>query len=238
MPLNLEGLWWSETQKTIYRIGGEVSGANETAATDLQSQIATVPQESIWQFRPDGYGSGNWTEALGPTSPAPYPPGFINTARGASAFGAGYGYYIGGYAGPLTTQTFGNLPYSTLRDEPGLLTLDVDNLSLTNTSDGGYFASQYRNNSAIFDPGSMIFAPSFGNDGVLILLGGSEYSSSTFGSRFEPGVGLFNNVTLYDIHTDSWLWQHATSAAGHIPMPRGSFCAVGVQGGDNNTFEV
>ena len=238
VPLNFETLWWSRTQDTIYQIGGELSHANGTTTTNSDYNVANVPPESIWQFNPSGNGSGNWTQALGPIGRAPYPPGFINTAHGASANNDAYGYYIGGYASQGTTRVFGDLGFATFREEPGLLTFSFDTLHLTNTSDGGYFASQYHNDSAIFDAGNMIFIPSFGIDGVLVLLGGSGYSNSLFGSRFEPGVGSFNNITLYDIHTGSWLWQTATSATGELPMPRGSFCAIGIQGGDNSTFEM
>ena len=238
VPLNLETLWWSETQDTIYRFGGEISDANGTKPADGQERIATVPPESIWQFKPDGRGSGDWIEALGPDGRVPYPPGYINTARGASASSGGRGYYIGGYASPLTTRVFSNLAWATLREAPGLQTFDFDTLSLTNTTDGGFFASQYQNNSAVFDPGNMVIVPSFGVDGLVILLGGSGYSSAVYQHQFESGVGLFNNVTIYDLHTGSWLWQTTTSTTGLPPMPRGSFCAVGVQGGDNSTFEM
>ena len=83
---------------------------------------------------------------------------------------------------------------------------DFSTLSLTNSSDGGFFASQYQNDSAIFDPGSMISVPSFGVDGILVLLGGSGCSSVPFGTNHcESGVGSFNNMTIYDLHTQSWL---------------------------------
>ena len=238
MPLNVETLWWSKTKGLVYRFGGEVSDANGTSSAN--GRTASVPPESIWQFKPDGNGSGDWLEALGPTGKAPYPPGFIGTAHGASTSAGDKGYYIGGYASPLTTRSFSDLPWATLREQPGLQAFDFNTLSLTNSTDGGFFASQYVNDSAVFDPGNLIFVPSFGVDGILLLLGGSGCSSVPFGATHcESGVGSFNNITIYDLHTQSWLWQAATgAAAGLPPTPRGSFCAVGVQGGDNSTFEM
>ena len=216
-----------------------MSEANGTEPAIPAVRIASVPSESIWQFKPDGQGSGDWTEALGPTGRLPYPPGFIGTAHGASTSSYDHGYYIGGYASSLTTQEFSSVPWTTVRQIPGFIKFTFDDASLTNTTDGGYFASQYQNASAIFDPGTMIFVPTLGVEGVLVLLGGSGYTSLPFSTpQFEPGVGLFNNVTLYDLHTNTWLWQTATSVLGSPPAPRGSFCAVGVQGGDNSTYEM
>ena len=212
-----------------------MSTANGTS-DDSSAPTGSVPLESIWRFEPDGSGTGNWTEALGPTSSTTLPPDFINPAGGASGYDGGHGYHIGGFASSLSTRTFHDLPFDTLRQEPGLLTFDFETLSLSNTTDGGYFASQYHESNLVFDPGKMIVVPSFGADGIIILLGGS--GSASTGHQFEPGVGVFNNITIYDIRTQAWLWQNATSVTGSPPLPRGFFCAVGVQGGDNSTYEM
>ena len=238
MSLNLESLWWSKTHNTIYQFGGEVSAQNGSELANRAVRIASVPPESIWQFEPDGRGSGEWTEISGPIGKTPYPPASIATAYGASTSDGERGYHIGGYASPLTSRTFENLPWATLRQQPGFQTFDFDTLSLTNTSDGGFFACKYYNKSTVFDPGHMIFVPSFGVDGVIPLLGGSSSTSLPYVNEFQPGVGLFNNITIYDLHTQSWLWQTATSEAGSPPIPRGYFCAVGVQGGNNSTYEM
>ena len=236
VSLNGEALWWSKSKDVVYRFGGEVSNANGSSSADANVRIATVPPESIWQFKPDGNGSGSWLEALGPTGEVPYPSGFIATAYGASIGADDKGYYIAGYASAFTTPTFSDLPIS--REEPGIQTFDFNTSSLTNSSDGGFFASQYRSDSLLFDPGKMIFAPSFGLEGILLLLGGTGCSWVPWGGYCESGVGSFNNITIYDLHTQTWYWQAATAFAGQVPSPRGSFCAVGVQGGDNSTYEM
>ena len=239
MPLNFETLWWSVTKDSIYRFGGEISDANGTTSANGESRLSSVPPESIWQFKPDGSGSGSWLEALGPVGEAPYPSGSIATAHGASTSAGDKGYYIGGYASQLTTPVFSNMPWATLREQPGLQTFDFTTMNLTNSSDGGFFASQYQNDSAVFDPGNMIFVPSFGVDGVLLVLGGSGCSSVPFGrTHCVSGVGSFNNITIFDLHTQTWLWQATTGTSGLPPAPRGYFCAVGVQGGDNSTYEM
>ena len=76
-----------------------------------------------------------------------------------------------------------------------------------------------------------------GSDGVLVLLGGSGHPGSVFWSRFEPGAVL-SNITIYVIHTRSWLWQPVTSAIGQVPILRKSYFMVGLQGRDKSTFET
>lgn len=94
---------------------------------------------------------------------------------------------------------------------------------MTNSSDGNYFASVYSDNQAPRS-GVMVAVPSFGIDGILIVLGGGDLPS-----------GGFNLITIYDSHAESWYSQTAT---GDIPEPRTGFCAVGAQGGDSSTFEM
>lgn len=75
---------------------------------------------------------------------------------------------------------------------PGLLSFDLDGLSVTNTSDGGYFATQDPIHHAV--PGAMLDVPSFGTDGLLVLLGGRN----TIGSKAPITNPSFNNITIYD----------------------------------------
>ena len=78
-------------------------------------------------------------------------------------------------------------------------------LSLTNTSDGGYFAPQYCNATEVFNFGHMIFVPIFGTEGIILLLGVSGYINYSSPGQYISGVGTFNTITMYDLHTQSWL---------------------------------
>ena len=179
-----------------------------------------TPPESIWGFSPDNMGSGTWKEVLGPTS-LPFPPNIIRPALANSATDDKKGYFLGGFTS-LGTSPEVSLDYGVIRPAPGLLSFNFETLSLVNSSDGGYFASDYTNNPAR-NPGSMVQAPPFGVDGVLIIMGG-----------FYP-KGSFNNITIYDTHTGTWYSQ---KASGDIPVPRTRFCAVGVQENGNSTYEM
>ena len=232
LALNYQRLWWSSIRNAVFCFGGEVTSAPGVSET---ASLSEVPPESIWQYVPSGNGSGAWSEAVGPTGNVPYPASALRAANGAAASDGEHGYYIGGYIDQLTTKTFHNFPWPTYRQAGGLQTFDFGSLNLTNSSDGGYFASQYYyNESFYYDPGCMLYTPLFGAKGLLILLGGGG-QSGPFVHEWLPNQGDFDNITIYDIHTQTWLSQKAT---GTIPDPRAKFCAVGVANGDNSTFDM
>lgn len=102
---------------------------------------------SIWGFRPDGEGSGNWNQVLGPFS-TPFPRKLYPIGGGSSASDKSSGYYLGG-----GTEGF---------QDPGLLTFNFDTLTVTNSSDDGYSEPE-----AI---GAIINIPIYGDDGVRVIL--------------------------------------------------------------------
>ena len=231
LALNYQRFWWSSARNAAFCFGGEVTSAFNVSNT---LALSRVPPESIWQFAPSGDGSGAWTEAVGPTGDAPYPASALRAANGAAASDGKHGYYIGGYNGQLTTKTFHNYPWPSYRQAGGLQTFDFSSLNLTNSSDGGYFASQYYNESFYYDPGCMLYTTLFGVEGLLVLLGGGG-QSGPFVHEWLPNQGNFDIITIYDIHTQTWLSQSAT---GTIPNPRSKFCAVGAASSDNSTFDM
>ena len=213
MALNQETLWFDETNNIVYNFGGQRSWANAEV-----NAIATPP-EWLWTFTPDGQGSGNWTEALGPTGSKPFPPGIIRPAGGASAFDKNASYYIGGFETPNTSPEIkGNAANANV---PGFLTFQFNSLELTNSSnDGGYIASAWSNNNEITPAGFMVNIDVFGPEGVLMLMGGQPF---------------FNNVSIYDKQAQKWYTQ---LTSGDIPDQRYYMCGVGVQGGDKSTYEM
>jgi hypothetical protein len=44
-----------------------------------------------------------------------------------------------------------------------------------------------------------------------------------------------SNITVYDVHSDTWYYQTAT---GDVPPPRSEFCAAGSSPTDNSSYEV
>ena len=208
LALKSEALWFNEKQNSIYCFGGDMSFATPYGPT---------PFQSIWAFTPDGNGTGNWREVLGPTGPKPFPPGILPGSRAAVASNESHGYYFGGFSRNSTTE----LGYQKTGQAHGLLTVNFTDLTITNTSDG---FSEY---------GQMVNVPYFGTSGVLILLGNgalpvNELSFSFHGSSF-------NNITIYDKAKKKWYSQ---LASGDIPDTRMYYCFAGIRGIESDTFEM
>ena len=211
LSLIQQSLWPDEQHNRVFCFGGEKSWAN------VEIDEVPTPPESMWQFVPDGYGGGTWSEVLGASSQHPFPPGIIRPAGGGSASDSENAYYLGGLSPPNTSPEFAAGTASV----PGMLTFNYDSLTLTNSSnDGGYFASIYTP-SEWHTAGLMLSAPQFGVDGILIMLGGEQ--------------GSFTSITIYDKHEQKWYSQTIT---GPAPLVRVYFCAVGVKGGDGSTYEM
>lgn len=204
--LNVEVLWYNNKQNTIYCFGGARAFATP-ALNDL-----TPPSDSIWGFRLNGEGSGVWYQVLGPVS-TPFPSGIRRVAGGSSASDGSSAYYLGGWNSWETSPDLQGFRLSS----HGLLIFDFDTHTLTNLSDDGYITSQ--------TPGAMINIPTYGDNGILLILPSSSDSLN---------VG-FNNITFYDKKT---LKRYSQVASGEIPAQRSEFCAVGIEGDEKPYFEM
>ena len=211
VALDFQNLWWDERKNVIYCFGGEKSRLPQ------RSSVPT-PANSIWGFMPDGNGSGAWNQSVGPAAETAYPQNISRPSNGISASDGTTGYFLGGVVGANTDPSL----HGSFVSSPGLLKFDFDSGLLQNSTNVP---------TAIYAwarAGQMISVPAFGRNGTLIAMGGGPGQS-------ELGTGAFNNITIFDIAAQEWLSQTVT---GEIPTPRSNFCAVGVQGGDNNTFEM
>lgn len=211
IPLNGQALWFDEKQNLIYCFGG--------FRTFAAGSLDPAPFESIWAFTPDGQGSGNWKEVLGPMGIQAFPSNILRPSDGGFCNDESSGYYIGGYVSSSSTRSVG-------REEPsnGLLTFRFNDLRFTNTSDGNYERSLER--TKIFGSGKMVNIPKFGTGGIIILLGEGNPTQ----------VISFNNITIYDKAEEKWYSQ---PASGALPEPRSDFCIVGIPGTTaSNSFEM
>lgn len=211
-----ESLWFDDQNKSIYCFGGVTS-----FASDRLDSLAP-PYESIWGFKPNDEGNANWDQVMGPISTTPFPANVHRKARGMSASDGKRAYYLGGYISKETSP-------SAESDDPipssGLLIFDFNTLTITNSSDGGYVSPQIPEEFSIWPRGAMINIPTYGDDGILVVLP-SGRDSQDF---------AFNNVTLYDKKNEKWYSQ---IASGDIPQPRSDPCVVGVEGDEKVSFEM
>ena len=212
IAVNFQSLWWDPKQNTIYSFGGERSGLSQRANLP-------TPDDGIWGFNLNGNGSGEWVEYVGSTADTTWPQGFVRPTNGFWSSDGDTGYFFGGLGNDHTDIAFSTSDFQIV---PGLVTYDFASRTLRNSTNVADRISQWAY------VGRMIYVPAFGPKGVLIPLGGGPGQS-------EAGSGALNNITIFDIDSQTWLSQ---AAKGDIPVPRSTFCSFGVQGGDNSTFEM
>ncbi len=141
---------------------------------------------------------------------SPFPQGITAQSNGATVGDGSTAYALGGW-----TRSDN---YLRKLWAPGLLSFDMADQTITNSSDGGY-VQDYTH------PGTMINIPNYGSRGILIVLGGGNYNH----------IRGFNNITIYDKGEQKWYYQVAT---GDIPRPRAFHCAVGIQSRGGSSFEM
>ena len=202
MPLGGQALWFDEKRNLIYCFGG--------FRTLVSDSIDPTPFESIWAFTPDGRGSGNWKEVLGPTGANVFPSNIVRPSDGGFCNDESSGYYVGGFVYPRSTRSV-----TAPEASRGLLTFRFNDSQLTNTSDGNYERSLDQTN--LYGSGKMVNIPTFGTGGIIVLLGEGNPAQ----------VISFINITIYDKTEQKWYSQFASGA---LPEPRSDFCIVGIPG--------
>ena len=79
--------------------------------------------------------------------------------------------------------------------------------------------------------GEAHFVPQYGEEGVLIFLGGKNPLDRGVASLDLADLG---SIQFYDIHTNKFYEQAATNA----PTGRYSFCSVGASNANNSSYEM
>ncbi|KAL8944928.1 MAG: hypothetical protein Q9216_000089 [Gyalolechia sp. 2 TL-2023] len=202
--LYCSSLWYDERNDVFY------SGI--TGQASILGDAPDPPPLSLWSFKPDGTGDGSWQEEIGPNS------SIWNRLKrsvwGYMASGTDVALVLDGIANSKTTP-------DTAREitVPGLVVFNMTTKTITNTSASGF--------NGIKGPaqhGSMHFVPSFGPNGLFLVMGGSN------GSVSAP----FNEIWVYEAVTNAWYSQSTT---GDIPIPRSEFCLAGLSSTDE-TYEI
>lgn len=226
-------LWYDPTTESVYSFGGEWGRDGGI----VKSSGSPAPlEDSIWQFTfNEDHTSGEWSEALGPRgTKGPFPSDISSSISGATASDGRQAYYIGARTSNFSTNKAGN---TTLHSLPGLITFDFATATLENsTNDGSYFASKLgeistENTVSSAKAGLMTYAPSFGTEGIFVIVGGFEVDD---GGQTKQWV---NNVTIYDPSTRLWHYQRAT---GNIPnmLSNRFYCAFGAYDSSLSTYDM
>lgn len=173
---------------------------------------------SLWSLKPDGIGSGTWKEEIGSDDPA-----FDHLTRpvkGYQAYGGESALVLGGVSNSQsdekTKDAEGDIPL------PGLMTLNMTTKAFINSSAKSF------NGKEEGDLGQMHYVPSFGPNGLFMIMGGSKIPEN------DTHTVDFSNIWVYEPVTTRWFNQTAT---GNIPEPRRGFCIAGLNS-TNGTYEM
>ncbi|KAI0191059.1 hypothetical protein F4808DRAFT_476419 [Astrocystis sublimbata] len=192
---------------------------NETLSLSLATSWvnSSASLRDVWKFTADGGGGGNWTVV-----PATNPGVFAGINRGRGASWA----TCNSLRVALDLSERGRSNQLPL---PRLLSYELDTGTWHNDSANGF------NGLGTSIKGSAVCIPSSGtqNKGTVLFLGGQ--TSDRVVSRPRSDIlNRMDNLTFYDMATQSWHWQ---LASGEIPPGRTESCSVVVQG-PRNTSEI
>ena len=217
--LNQQALWRASDNSSFFAFGGQPSRSRVQRDTGALN----IPN-TLWQFKPDGSGGGSWSAVS--TAQNSNFSALVRPAGGLAAYGAGRGFYLGGFEGDVNVLCAPiQCSWPTI---PGLLTYDIGANAWSNSS------LSLPAHGAI-NGGGMQYVPIFGSRGVLLALGGKTQSSNV--APDGPSQSL-NNVEVYDVASSTWYTQGTTgSTSDAVPSPRSNFCIVGAQS-NNGTYEM
>jgi len=205
--LNSPSLWYHEEEDTLY--SGFTGWPSFNRPPPYQIPI------SIWTFKPDGFGNGQWTEVIPPRASAL--ASLLRPSDALQAFAGDFAWALGGYNQNI--QGLSGLPVL-----PGLIQFDMSSKVFQNISSTGYTY-----NGGGVAKGAMQYVPSFGPQGIFVAMGGNGNPSQ----NSYPNCS-FSTVAVFDPQSQQW-WNQTTTGA--VPTPRINFCTAGVNS-TNNTFEM
>ncbi|MCJ1463896.1 hypothetical protein MMC07_002505 [Pseudocyphellaria aurata] len=204
-------LWYDEHEDLIYSgFEGSVSEFGDGPSP---------PPLSLWSFKPDGSGSGSWNKEIG--SDSSVWDTLTRPSQSMMAFGSGSAYALGGYGNSQTALAANNSQNDIA--VPGLVQFNLTTKKFSNSTAGGYSF----NGTA--EKGAMHYVPSFGPDGLFVVMGGDDVWHSNYTSLTD-----LTTVSIYDPSSQQWFNQTTT---GNIPQPRKEFCLAGIES-NNSTYEI
>ena len=167
---------------------------------------------SIWAFKPDGQGGAEWVERYSPSSSL-----WTNLTSPFGSVSA---------SGPRSFYSLGGGVHWSY-EISGLAVFDFQDSTWSNLSSAGY------SNTGYAMLGEAQFVPLFGQDGLLVMLGGSSPTNQSWMEY--TALADMSNITVYDISAQQW---HHQTASGDIPPPRTHFCMVGAQEASRGSYEL
>lgn len=204
---NLDGpsLWYDNQEDLLY------SGFTETNTSFGDPR--DLPPLSLWTFKPDGVGSGTWNQIINTTSPVW--DSLTRPIYPLQAYDSNSAWVLGGNNLPNETPT-----------PIGENIVQFDMLSQTFRNASVHCCNASKGIAA----GAIQYVPSFGPEGLFVVLGGANVD--TQGGAYD--LLDFATVSVFDPAKQEW-WNQTTT--GNEPSPRIQFCTAGINS-TNGTYEM
>ena len=206
---NLDGpsLWYHDQEDILY---AGFTGTN----TSFGPEPRDLPPLSLWTFKPDGAGDGAWNEIINATSSV---WGSLTRPRyPLQAHGLNSAWILGGNNLPSESPT--PIGESIVHFNMESRTFQNSTIQCCNATKG-------------IAGGAMQYVPSFGPEGLFVILGG--VNGDTFGGGAHYLID-FATVSVFDPAKQEW-WNQTTT--GSEPSPRIQFCTAGINS-TNGTYEM
>lgn len=174
----------------------------------------TTPVFDLWSFKPDSTtGAVTWMndQPLPQARDGPVAP-TVGSAYATSETGL---FSVGGYLIPDTLEGFQILNFSTQEWQQQAPTGNT-NLMWSR----------------------MLFVPNFGEEGILVVVGGSTVQGSTASFGDYNDLRDISNISVYDIASSTWFAQTTRGGPRLAPLPRERLCAVGVSDQNSSSYEM
>lgn len=205
--LGRQALWQRQKDDIFYVWGGR---------TVEKLNIDAIEKDTIWRFHANPDGTGEWTNEV--PNPSDDFDEMSLPQRAASVTVGDKGFSFGG------DVIDDSDPDATVELLPvkGMIVFDMESRTFSNES---MPVSPYES----LVGATAEYIPTFGPNGLVMLLGGYGYTLDT-NRRNPEDTRSFANLTFFDPVTMEWGWQKAT---GDVPTARLDHCSVGVKSGDD-----
>lgn len=207
--LSDSSLWYDENNHVFY--------SGFTGRSSIFGDQPDPPPISVWSFKPDGAGSGIWQVEISRDDPKWNRR--TRTDWGYTASGGGSALVLGGVLNRWTTPA--SMDVSDAVVVPGLIEFNMTKKGFFNSSATGF------NAKGVGGRGAMHYVPTFGPNGLFMVMGGTDFSD------LDQNIG-FDNIWVYETLENRWYNQTAT---GSIPAGRRDFCLAGIAS-TNETYEM
>lgn len=217
-------LWYDPIQNAIFRFGGWPYYS---------------PPVAVWSSPVNDQGYVNWIVQYtgGINQPSSSVASFSGLTSSSFALWAATpnayfslgGNMVGSTDPALTGLGNNSIPMT------GMVQYNFEKQLWTNSSSTDYGGTVFGGHTGFGSGGEGLYVPIFGQEGILVFLGGdapSNQAASLKGSNPVP----MTQITIYDIHSKHFYLQSA--GGDNIPFPRANFCAVGSGSADNSTWEM